>query len=131
MDASHNRIGFIPLDEGEGYAAYQMANYRCNISVRGNHNRITVSATSSNTPVADAEIVFNARASLIVNGNVTQTQVLANGLAIFNLPSSQNISLTVKGGWTAYYDVGAAVPVYHPIFWPFSLNFTDNFTIKR
>jgi hypothetical protein len=26
MDANHNRIGFIPLDEGENYGAYQMAN---------------------------------------------------------------------------------------------------------
>ncbi len=131
MDASHNRIGFVPLDVGENYGAYQMANYRSNISVRGNQNQITVRATSSNTPVADGQVVFGARASLVVNGNITQTQVLANGLAVFKLPSSQNVSLTVNGGWTVRYDAGgAAVPVYHPIFWPFSLNFTDNFNLK-
>jgi len=131
MDASHNRIGFVPLDVGENYGAFQMANYRSNISVRGNQNQITVRATSSNTPVADGQVVFRARASLVVNGNTTQTQVLANGLAVFKLPSSQNVSLTVNGGWTVYYDYGgAAVPVYHPIFWPFSLNFTDNFKLK-
>ena len=131
MDASHNRIGFVPLDVGENYGAFQMANYRSNISVRGNQNQITVRATSSNTPVADGQVVFGARASLVVNGNITQTQVLANGLAVFKLPSSQNVSLTVNGGWTVRYDYGgAAVPVYHPIFWPFSLNFTDNFKLK-
>jgi hypothetical protein len=131
MDASHNRIGFVPLDVGLNYGAYQMANYRSNISVLGNQNQITVRATASNTPVADGQVVFRARASLVVNGNITQTQVLANGLAVFKLPDSQNISLTVNGGWTMYYDYGgAAVPVYHPIFWPFSLNFTDNFKLK-
>jgi len=131
MDANHNRIGFVPLDIGKNYGAYQMANYRSIISVRGNQNQITVRATSSNTPVANGQVVFRARASLVVNGNITQIQVLENGLAVFKLPSSQNIYLTVKGGWTLYYDYGgAAVPVYHPIFWPFSLNFTDNFKLK-
>jgi hypothetical protein len=131
MDASHNRIGFVPLDVGENYGAFQMANYRSNISVRGNQNQITVRATSSNTPVADGKVVFGARASLVVNGNITQTKVLANGLAVFKLPSNQNVSLTVNGGWTVRYDYGgAAVPVYHPIFWPFSLNFTDYFKLK-
>ena len=131
MDASHNRIGFVPLDIGENYGAYQMANYRCNISVRGNQEQITVRATSSNTSVSDGEVVFSSRASLIVNGNVIQNQILANGMAIFKLPSSQNISLTINGGWTMRYDYGgAAVPVFHPIFWPFSLNFTDNFKLK-
>jgi len=131
MDASHNRIGFVPLDVGENYGAFQIANYRSNISVRGNQNQITVRATSSNTSVADGQVVFGAKASLVVNGNTTQTQVLANGLAVFKLPSSQNVFLTVNGGWTVRYDYGgAAVPVYHPIFWPFSLNFTDNFKLK-
>ncbi len=108
MDASHNRIGFVPLDVGENYGAFQMANYRCNISVRGNQNQITVRATSSNTPVADGQVVFRARASLVVNGNTTQTQVLKNGLAVFKLPSSHNVSLTVNGGWIVYYDYGGA-----------------------
>ena len=131
MDASHNRIGFVPLDVGKNYGAYQMANYRSNISVRGNQSQISVWATSSNTPVADGQVVFRARASLVVNGNTTQTQNLENGLVIFKLQSTRNVSLTVNGGWTVYYDYGgAAIPVYHPIFWPFSLNFTDNFKLK-
>jgi len=131
MDASHNRIGFVPLDVGSNYGAYQIANYRSNISVRGNQNQISIRASSSNTPVSGGQVVFGARASLFINGNITQTQVLANGLAVFNLPDSQNISLTVNGGWTVRYDYGgAAVPVFHPIFWPFSLNFTDNFKLK-
>ncbi len=131
MDASHNRIGFVPLDVGENYGAYQMANYRSNISVRGNQSQITVRATSSNTPVAGGQVVFRARASLVANGNTTYAQVIENGLAVFKLPPSQNVSLTVNGGWTVYYDYGgAAIPVFHPIFWPFSLNFTDNFKLK-
>jgi hypothetical protein len=131
MNENHNRIGFVPLDVGENYGAYQMANYRCNISVRGNQKQITIRATSSNTPVAEAEVKFNAKAWLLVNGNITLTKSLANGLAIFELPSSQNTSLIVRGGWNVYYDAGgAAVPVFHPIFFPFTLNFEDNFKLK-
>ena len=76
-------------------------------------------------------MVFGARASLVVNGNITQTQVLVNGMTTFDISSYLNVSLTVSGGWTVRYDNGgAAVPVYHPIFWPFSLNFNDNFKLK-
>ena len=131
IDENHNRIGFVPLDVGQNYGAYQMANYRANISIRGNQNKIFVGVTNSNTPVSGGQVVFNASASLVVNGDVIQRQALVNGSARFNLPPFSNVSLTVKGGWSVYFDSGgASVPVYHPIFLPFSLNFKDNFKLK-
>jgi len=131
IDKSHNRIGFVPLDVGANYGAYQMSNYRANISIRGNQDKIFVGVTNSNTPVYGWQVVFNASASLSVDGDVIQKQALVNGSARFNLPSGSNVSLTVKGGWNVYFDSGgASVPVYHPIFWPFSLNFKDNFNLK-
>ncbi len=42
IEKSHNRIGFVPLDIGSNHGAYQMANYRANISIRGNQNNIFV-----------------------------------------------------------------------------------------
>jgi hypothetical protein len=85
----------------------------------GNQNQITIRANSLNTPVSGAEVEFNAKALLVVNGKITQTKNLANGMAIFKLPSIQNTSLIVRGGWNVYYDDGgAAVPVFNPIFFP-------------
>ena len=131
IDESHNRIGFVPLDVGTNYGAYQSANYRANISIRGNQNKIFVGVSNSNTPVLGGQVVFNASASLVLDGNVIQEQSLVNGSARFELPTSSDVSLIVKGGWIVYFDSGgASVPVYHPIFWPFSLNFKDNFRLK-
>jgi hypothetical protein len=131
MNENHNRFGFVPLDKGQNWGAFQMGNYKSIISVRGNHKQITVQATYLNPPVIDATVVFSARASLVVNGNITKTQTLENGIAIFKLPSSQNISLIVNGGWNVYYDAGgAAVPVYCPLICPITLNFKDNFKLK-
>ena len=129
---SHNRIGFVPLGMEEGqYGAYQMANYRAEIRVDGDQSQISVFAGSSNTEVSDGDVVFNASATLSVNGVTIDNKPLVNGFAKFNLPNSQNVVLIVRGGWTVRYDYGgAAVPVYHPIFWPFSLNFKDNFKLK-
>jgi hypothetical protein len=76
-------------------------------------------------------VIFGARASLVVNGNITQTKVIVNGMTTFDISSYQKVSLTVSGGWTVrYYYRGASVPVFHPIFWPFTLNFNDNFKLK-
>jgi len=131
IDESHNRIGFVPLDLGSNYGSFQMANYRANISIRGNQNTIFVGVTNSNTRVSGGQVVFNASALLLVDGNVIQKQVLVNGSARFGLPNVSNVSLTVKGGWNVYFDSGgASVPIYHPIFWPFSLNFKDDFKLK-
>ncbi len=131
IDENHNRIGFVPLDVGSNYGAFQMANYRANIRIRGNKNNIFVGVTNSNTLVSEGQMVFNASASLVVGGNVIQKQALVNGSARFELPNVSNVSLTVQGGWNVYFDSGgASVPVYHPIFWPFSLNFKDDFKLK-
>jgi hypothetical protein len=131
IDESHNRIGFVPLDVGSNYGAFQMANYRADIRIRGNQNNIFVGVTNSNTPVSGGQVVFTASALLVVDGNAIQKQVLNNGSARFELPNVSNVSLTIEGGWTVYFDSGgSSVPVYLPIFWPFSLNFKDEFKIK-
>jgi hypothetical protein len=125
---NHNRIGFVPLDKDVGF---QSANYRAEIRVDGDQNQITVFAGSSNTTVADGEVTFTAKASILVDGQIKQTKPLVNGYAKFNLPSSRNVTLQVEGSWVVNYDYGgAAVPVFHPVFWPFSLNFTDTFKLK-
>ncbi|MDV7400986.1 hypothetical protein RZS08_56740, partial [Arthrospira platensis SPKY1] len=97
----------------------------------GNQDNVFVGVASSNTLVTGGQVVFNANASLLVDGNVIRKQVLVNGSAWFELPNDSNVTLTVRGGWNVYfYSGGASVPVYHPIFWPFSLNFKDDFKVK-
>jgi hypothetical protein len=129
---SHNRIGFVPLGMDEGqYGAYQMANYRAEIRVDGNQSQISVFAVSSNTEVSDGDVVFNAQASVAVDGKIIETKPIVNGFAKFNLPACQNVTLVVRGGWNVYYQYGsAAVPVFHPLFFPVSLNFKDTFKLK-
>ncbi len=131
IDESHNRIGFVPLDAGPNHGAFQMANYRADIRIRGNQNNIFVGVINSNTQVSGGQVVFTASALLVVDGNAIQKQVLNNGSARFELPNVSNVSLTIEGGWTVYFDSGgSSVPVYHPILWPFNLNFKDEFKIK-
>jgi len=133
LEASHNRIGFVPLDLGENYGAFQMANYRAEIRVNGNQNQnqISVFAGSSNTRVADGEVKFSASASISVNNKIVETKYLNNGYANFNIPASGNVTLRVDGGWNVFYEYGgAAVPVFHPVFFPVTLNFSDTFNIK-
>ena len=131
INETHNRIGFVPLDVGSDYGAYQMANYRANISIRGNQNKIFIGITNSNTQVSGGRVVFNASARLMVNDNVVKRKVIVDGSTRFDLPSASKISLTINGGWNVYFDSGgASVPVYHPLFWPFSLNFEDEFELK-
>lgn len=132
LEESHNRIGFVPLDMEEGqYGAFQMANYRAEIRVDGDQNQISVFAGSSNTEVSDGDVVFNAQASVAVDGKIIETKPIVNGFAKFNLPACQNVTLVIRGGWNVYYQYGgAAVPVFHPVFFPVSLNFKDTFKLK-
>ena len=131
LKASHNRIGFVPLDAGKDYGAFQVGNYRAEIRVDGDQNQIKVFAGSSNPPVADGEVEFRAKASIYVNDKLIETKYLNNGYANFNITGSGNVSLIVEGGWNVYYQYGgAAVPVFHPVFFPVTLNFSDTFKIK-
>lgn len=134
LKASHNRIGLVPLDadlEKQEYAAYQSANYRAEVRIDGDQNQITVFAGSSNTQVADGEVIFTAKASILVDGEVTQTKPLINGVAKFNLPIGTNVTLRVQGNWVVNYDYGgAAVPVFPGTFGLVNINFTDNFKLK-
>ena len=85
----------------------------------------------TNTRVADGEVRFAARASVLVGGEIIQTKPLVNGFATFNLPSGTNVVLTVEGTWVVYYDYGgAAVPTFPFTANLININFTDTFKLK-
>jgi hypothetical protein len=138
----YNRIGFVPLDEKVGF---QMANYKMNVNITSYKNQLDINANSFNTPVADGYIVPIAKASLIVNGQVVSSKPLQTsgayissmyqqpvGSASFNLSNNSNdISIKFQAGWTMfYYGGGAYVPVYHPVFFPKTININQTIQIR-
>ena len=135
-----NRIGYVPLDEKAGY---QMANYKMRLRIWVNREKqLSIMAESYNTPV-DGEVVAKANATLFVNNKQAATQALLLkrdyiypmgglkplGEACFQVPTSGNISINFRGGWTVYMPGGAVVPVFHPIFAPVSININHKIVI--
>jgi hypothetical protein len=139
---NYNRIGFVPLDEKVGF---QMANYKMNVNITSYSNRIDINVNSFNTPVSDGNIVPSGKATLIVDGQAVSSRPLQTsgdyissmytqpvGSTSFNLSNnSNNVAIKFQGGWTMFYnDGGAYVPVYHPIFFPKTININQTIRIK-
>jgi len=136
-----NRIGYVPLDEEVGY---QMANYKMRLRIWQNgDDQLSMMAETFNTPV-DGDVVASADARLMVNNKQVAAQALSLkrnyiyptgglnpiGEAYFQMPTSGNVSINFRGGWTVYMPGGAAVPIYHPIGYPVSININQRIVIR-
>jgi hypothetical protein len=140
-DKTFKRPGAVPLDMNVGY---QWATYLMKLQIWQKGNQLLLTANSKHSWVA-GKVVPSASATLIVDGkemgvktfslgnnetDITQTGgFYPVGNVNFVIPASGNVSIRFEGGWNVYMPGGgAAVPVYHPLFFPFSINI--NQTIK-
>ena len=70
IDEKHNRIGFVPLDSGRSYGAFQMGNYKADIHIRGNKNEITISIQNSNTTIQGGKVKFVSTKMVVEPKNI-------------------------------------------------------------
>ncbi|MFZ6008856.1 MAG: RHS repeat-associated core domain-containing protein, partial [Bacteroidota bacterium] len=151
----YSRTGYTPLDENVGY---QIANYKMKIEVRvgqvpvyenfrlvGYKWQATVSALSKVTPRPAGDLNSNVNVSVLLNGNKISAKAVSNegevvtplgwtyvGGASFDLPTVPgNVQLMIIGGWTVSGPEGVAVPVYHPLVAPVSININQGIDLKR
>ena len=141
-DRTFKRPGAVPLSEEIGYqwAAYKM---RLKIIQEGNGLSLMVNVDNS---YVEGDVVPSASATLMVNGKEVETKTFSTrkgetyfsapgdfkplGEVNFVMPDKGNVSIKFQGGWNIYMNGGAAVPVYHPIFYPRSININKTFIIR-
>jgi len=140
-DKTFKRPGAVPLSRDAGY---QWAAYKMKLQVMQEGNELTLTVDTDNSHV-DGRVVPSAKATLMVDGKPVSRQVVSLsgesyvyspdgwkplGETIFSIPQNGKVSIKFEGGWNVYMNGGAAVPVYHPLFFPRSININRTIIIR-
>ena len=126
MICTRNFIGVLPYSDEPQCTSMQRANYKMRYSIIKNSSSITVKASSNHTPVLDGTVKAVAKATLLRNNEIINSQTLLYfgesminesgfdfiGTAKFNITEQGIYTLIINGGWLVdFYPAGCIPPI--------------------